>query len=111
VLLAAPDTEHGDHLGDDGKVASRNVVDPPEFFRFVRAPADQHLREKWGIEVDGTTGELVTPINPDAKPARQDEVLLTMPTMLADSVEPPKPSDAPTAIHPAVTAPLPESKP
>lgn len=62
LLAASPDTEHGDHLNDDGTVDHLGVHDPDEFYVFRRAPADQYLREKWGMETrDGGDGKVDVP--------------------------------------------------
>jgi hypothetical protein len=86
VLLASPDTEHGDHLDADGKVDPKGY-DPPEYFRFVRAPADQHLREKWGVDARAPEDKnddlgVMVPATAPAEPAKskRDEVLLTLPS-------------------------------
>lgn len=51
ILLASPDTEHGDHFNDDGTITAQGA-DPPAFYRFVRCSPLQSLREKWGVNVD-----------------------------------------------------------
>lgn len=69
-LIASPDTEHGDHLGDEGEVVADGSADRPEFFRFKRITAAQALREQWGMDivsedavplsaVDAPSGEVV----------------------------------------------------
>lgn len=60
LLLASPDTEHGDHLGADGQV-DPNGVDPPDYYRFVRVDAQAALREKWGVEVVPADGDALLP--------------------------------------------------
>lgn len=64
-LVASPDTEHGDHLDNDGKVVTTGENDDPDFYRFKRITADQALREKWGLDVapliDGETGMRIDP--------------------------------------------------
>ncbi len=50
-LAASPDTEHGDHLGPDGKVSSDPMHDEPEFLRFKRITPEQALKEKYGMDV------------------------------------------------------------
>lgn len=65
LLLASPDTEHGDHLNDAGAVDGKGT-DPPSYYLFVRVGAEQALREKWGMEIaSGTDGDLVA-ANADA---------------------------------------------
>lgn len=67
LLAASPDTEHGDHLNDDGTVDHIGLHDPDEFYRFRRAPADQYLREHWGVEAsDAGDGKVDVP-NDDPK--------------------------------------------
>jgi hypothetical protein len=73
VLLASPDTEHGDHLNDKGEV-DPYAPDPPEYFRFVRTDADAK---------DGGNGAVLLPEDPaarakaaaDAKTAARAEAL------------------------------------
>lgn len=67
LLVASPDTEHGDHLADDGTVDREGRHDPPEFYHFVRAPADQALREQWGVDARAGRDEHTVEV-PDAKP-------------------------------------------
>ena len=50
-LAASPDTEHGDHLNDDGTIDSTGAGDTPEFFRFVRISAEKALQEKYGLDI------------------------------------------------------------
>lgn len=67
LLAASPDTEHGDHLNDDGTVDHIGLHDPDEFYRFRRAPADQYLREHWGVDSrDAGDGKVDVP-NDDPK--------------------------------------------
>jgi hypothetical protein len=67
ILLASPDTEHGDHLNDKGEVDAY-APDPPEFFRFVRTDADAGLREKWGADAKSDGGDAVlAPEDPIAR--------------------------------------------
>jgi hypothetical protein len=61
-LAASPDTEHGDHLNDDGTVNTDGSNDSPEFFRFKRISAEQALREKYGADV--VTGHMGPEISP-----------------------------------------------
>ncbi len=56
-LAASPDTEHGDHLNDDGTVNATGSNDTPEFWRFKRISPEQAMREKYGADVViGATG-------------------------------------------------------
>ncbi len=63
-LVASPDTEHGDHLDNDGKVSTTGDHDEPEFYRFKRITADQALREKWGLDVAPIMDEAGMRIDP-----------------------------------------------
>jgi hypothetical protein len=86
ILLASPDTEHGDHLGANGEV-DPNGEDPPEYYRFVRVGALQALREKWGVEVkdgDMAAGTVDVPDDKPAEPQRsQTAVTDRLPTQEA----------------------------
>lgn len=80
ILLASPDTEHGDHLNDAG-VVDPNGADPPEYYRFRRCSADQALREKWGVEVkDDGRGDIVT-AGPAPKSATADADTALLPAI------------------------------
>ncbi len=62
-LAASPDTEHGDHLNDDGTVNTDGSNDTPEFFRFKRISVEQAMREKYGLDM--VHGRMGPEINPD----------------------------------------------
>ena len=66
-LTASPDTEHGDHLREDGTVDVVGDRDPPEFYQFRRVTAAQALQEAHGMDVAPGTenGEVV--INPKTR--------------------------------------------
>jgi hypothetical protein len=76
LLLASPDTEHGDHLDGNGDVDAKGI-DPPSYYRFVRVGAEQALREKWGVEVAGDDrGDLMVAAatEPVSVPVRADDI-------------------------------------
>ncbi len=61
-LAASPDTEHGDHLNDDGTVNATGSNDTPDFWKFKRISPEQALREKYGADVvTSTTGMEIDP--------------------------------------------------
>jgi hypothetical protein len=59
ILVASPDTEHGDHLNNAGEIDRTSPI-PPEYHRFVRVAPARVLAEKYGIDIqpDQVTGEL-----------------------------------------------------
>lgn len=116
ILLASPDTEHGDHLNAKGEVDAY-APDPPEFFRFVRTDADASLREKWGADAKNGGDDVVLLTNDplarlkaaeDAKAAAKAEALAAgappeIAEALAIGARPVKPeSETPTAVLPTV---------
>lgn len=78
LLIASPDTEHGDHLRDDGTIDHTGEYDPDEFYVFRRVAAGQKLREKWGVDTIGvgetTDGEEIVdvPNKPPVDPSKAD---------------------------------------
>jgi hypothetical protein len=66
-LAASPDTEHGDHLKEDGTVDIVGDRDPPEFYQFRRVTKAQALQEELGMDVapGAENGDIV--INPKTK--------------------------------------------
>jgi hypothetical protein len=72
ILLASPDTEHGDHLGDDGQVDAKGE-DPPAYYTFVRTSSLQALREKWGVDVDAADQQANTVDVADDRPQADRE--------------------------------------
>lgn len=121
ILLASPDTEHGDHLNTKGEVDAY-APDPPEFYRFVRTDADASLREKWGSDAKGGGDDVVlAPEDPaarlkateDAKAKAREEALAAgaLPEIadaIAIGARPVKSeTDTPTAVLPTVKEPKP----
>jgi hypothetical protein len=97
ILLASPDTEHGDHLDGAGKVDAKGV-DPPEYYTFVRASPLQALREKWGVNVADADSQSGTVDLKEAAPAGAAAAPAASPAP-AGAVSP---AHADTAILPAV---------
>jgi hypothetical protein len=105
MLIASPDTEHGDHLNDKGEVDA-HAPDPPDYYRFVRAPADQALREKWGVTAaPGEGGSVVVTEPKPENPGPANDVLIGA---QAGQV---KPGEAETKQLPAIKPPALEQKP
>ncbi len=104
LLIASPDTEHGDHLNDKGEVDAY-ASDPPDYYRFVRAPADQALREKWGVTAAPGEGDTVVVTEPKpANPGPANDVIIN-----AQAGQ--DPANAETKQLPAVKPPALEQKP
>lgn len=116
ILLASPDTEHGDHLNAKGEVDAY-AIDPPEYYRFVRTDAAAALREKWGADAkDGGSDVVLLTNDPlarakaaaDAKAKAHAEALAAgappeIAEALAIGARPKKPeSETPTAVLPTV---------
>jgi hypothetical protein len=115
ILLASPDTEHGDHLNDKGEV-DPYAPDPPEYFRFVRTDPDAALREKWGADAkNGGDDVVLAPESPKERAkavdaakaqARAEALAAGAPPEVVDAVaigaRPVKPSESPTVALPTV---------
>jgi hypothetical protein len=59
-LVASPDTEHGDHLGDDGSVQVTGDI-PEYMYLFKRTTAEQVLKERWGMDLKGSLNGVEVP--------------------------------------------------
>jgi hypothetical protein len=66
ILAASPDTEHGDHLRDDGTVDAQGETEPPEFYLFKRVDPARVLREKYGLDVSADGDGMSVPGAPEA---------------------------------------------
>jgi hypothetical protein len=69
ILIASPDTEHGDNLLWDKVEKERRES---LFFRFRRISEEQMLKEKYGFDVFGTSGYLSANAS-EAKEIKRDE--------------------------------------
>jgi len=69
ILLASPDTEHGDNiLWDQVKKEDREAL----FFRFRRISEEQMLKEKYGFDITSTEGHMSAD-SADAKQIKKDD--------------------------------------
>lgn len=50
-LLASPDTEHGDHLNNQGEIESNGRFDRPEFYKFKRITREDATKEEYDASV------------------------------------------------------------